>query len=604
MRKDVNGLVMIAASLLVIGAVIALVAHRELVLRQEQTRAYGIGLANTLSRVPLRRLVSSDVHLGPLIILRSTQSNSSFAYAVVVDPAGKTLENVSVANVEAPLSATPRDPTLWSAEKLVSSGEPPTFFHEFSAPLLEDGEFVGQIRIGFVEPDYKMVFAASSFHAGVALLVFLLTPLAFLWLRREMRPLGEVASQLESGQGASGGFPGNARAPDMTIDGLVRSIRVYSEEVEERTLEMDRERMSLLAASRVLSHKKNRIESVLESIPDAVLAIDETGKLILANARTESLLRIARDELMGSPPSAWCPAQEVVELIGRHSRSTGQLMRSESVEFCLDELGTRRYSASVCPVASGNGTIVVIRDVSVEHAAKKNQAEFLAHMAHELKAPLNVMGMYSESLLGPEANDEAFRVDACNVIRDEIDRLNGLINNIFSIGRIESGNATLNRQRIRIREMLHDVFDAASRGGQEMSLAFDAQLPEHMNPIYADKPLLTVVLQNLLTNAIKYNREGGKVGLIAEELEEGLSIRITDSGIGIPEEDLDEIFDKFFRSDDPTARKVSGHGLGLSLVKEIVALHGGEIRVASEPGEGSEFTIFFGQNSAIFREEN
>ena len=125
-----------------------------------------------------------------------------------------------------------------------------------------------------------------------------------------------------------------------------------------------------------------------------------------------------------------------------------------------------------------------------------------------------------------------------------------------------------------------------------------------MQPIFADKELLSVALKNLLTNAIKYNRAGGKVSLVAEEQEAGLLIRVADTGVGIREDDLDQVFEKFYRSEDDSVRKVSGHGLGLALVKEIVALHGGEIRVQSEFGEGSEFTIFFGRNAPIFREES
>ena len=278
-------------------------------------------------------------------------------------------------------------------------------------------------------------------------------------------------------------------------------------------------------------------------------------------------------------------------------------MRSEAILLSQGELGHRHIEAGLHPIGEGEGLLVVLRDVSAIQAERENQAEFLAHMAHELKAPLNVIAMYSESLLGEESADENFRIDACNVIHDEVDRLNGLINNIFSIGRMEGGHVTIDRQRVRTRELLTDVFETVSRGGDDLDLEFVLDIPDTMQPIYADKQLFSVALNNILTNAIKYNRPEGRVTLTAEEHDEGLLIRISDTGLGIPEDDIDQIFEKFYRSEDEAARKVTGHGLGLSLVKEIIALHGGEVRVTSTLGEGSEFAFFFDRNAALFREQ-
>jgi len=239
---------------------------------------------------------------------------------------------------------------------------------------------------------------------------------------------------------------------------------------------------------------------------------------------------------------------------------------------------------------------------SEEFRARKTQSEFLAHMVHELKEPLNVMSMYTESLLDSDAADESFRVDACNVIRDQIDRLNGLINHIFSIDRIESGALFLNRQPIRIRELLEDIFASVSRDDRHQSIRFELTLPGALPPIFADEQLLSVALENLLTNAIKYNRPGGKVALEVDACEIGLLITVADSGIGIDESEFERIFEKFYRSEDENVRKVGGHGLGLALVEQIVTLHGGELRLSSRLGAGSEFSIFFDRKSSIFRD--
>ncbi len=602
MRRDASGLVMIGAALLVTGAIVFFVAEHEVGLRREQIRAQGIALANALSRIPLERLAPSDGRLSPLPLIRVAQGETSLAYAAVVDRSGRILGAVRADGIEPLATPTPLDPSSWTSERRVEVGHPPRLVREFGAPILEDGGLVAHVRIGFFEPGFEVVLARPSFHAHLALLIFLLTPLALLLVRREIEPLERALRSVDPEVDGSGATIGLGRAPSESVELFVDRFRLLAEDLDRKKEAMQRERMALLASSKVLAHQKNRAEVVLEAIPDAILTIDESGRITLANGRADVLLRHAHDELMGAPPSLWSPCPEVTRLVGRHVGGARRVQRSESVEYSPDALGQRRILVVIQAMPSGSGAILAFRDISGEHAARKTQAEFLAHMAHELKAPLNVMAMYSESLLSPEASEESFRIDACNVIRDEVDRLNALINNIFSIGRIESGAVSLDRQRVRIRELLSDLFESASREGEARQLEFVLELPSAMEPIHADKSLISVAIKNLLTNAIKYNRDGGKVSLIATEDDAGLSIRVVDTGVGIREEDLGLVFEKFYRSEDDSVRKISGHGLGLSLVKEIVALHGGEIRVRSQPEEGSDFCLFFSRSSALFRE--
>ena len=594
---------MIGASLTIIAIIVGLIAHHDVELRREQHRTHGIALSNAPSRISIDRLVPTDRHLGPLSLIQATELNSHFAYAVVASNSGKILEAISAEGIIPSQSSVPLDPSDWRSEKIIEVEGGRGKVHEFISPILEDGELVARVQIGLWEPGYGLVLESPSFHASVALLVFMIFPLAYFWLRREIRPLGEVARSLDTAEdGLQSGIDLSA-PPSQIIAAIAFRFRTFCEEMEARSVSISRERVAMLASLKVVAHEKNRINLLLEAIPDAVLALDEMGKVTIANSRVESVLRTSRDDLVGSATSAWSPSTDLTRLIGRYSGSNGRLKRPESVEYSPDELGQRRYLASVLPLGEADGLAVVIREITQEFAARKTQAEFLAHMAHELKAPLNVMSMYSESLLGENAADETFRIDACNVIRDEIDRLNGLINNIFSIGRIQSGSVSLDRQMVRTREFLEDVFESISRGANELEIVFEIDLPDPMKPIYADKSLLSVAFKNLLTNAIKYNREGGKVSLIAEEQESGLLIRVIDTGVGIPDEDVGQVFEKFYRSEDDAVRKIAGHGLGLALVKEIIALHGGEIRVQSVLGEGSEFAFFFSREAALFQEE-
>lgn len=605
MRTNASGLVMIGASLLVCFTVVGLVAQREVELRDEQIRAEGLRLANSLSRVPLNRLAPETHGISSLQLLGVNRRDSLFAYAMVVDRTGATLSRISSPELQAPEAHFAAEPPAWPEERVLrldGIDDEPRVVREFLAPVIVDGEIAAQVRVAFLVPDLGVALEAASFHATVSLLIFLHSPLMFMSMRRAMRPLTEAACELETVSSGDQEMVSSTDASSTTPRALADRLRAVTERVQGRGEAMARERMALLASTKVLTFQKNRVETVFESYPDAILALDGTGKLTVANARAEAVLRVNREELIDAPLSVWSPAPEVTELVGRYTKSAGQMVRAEAVEFSSDELDTRRFVASIHPLPEAAGAVVAVRDITLEFAARKNQAEFLGHMAHELKAPLSVMSMYSEHLLENEGS-EADRIDACNVIRDEIDRLNGLINNIFSIGRIEAGNVTLDRQRIRTRELLADTFDSVSRGGGEREIEFNLELPETISPIFADKQLLSVAVKNLLTNAVKYNRDGGKVWLVAEEQDEGLYVRVIDNGIGIPEEEIERIFDKFYRSEDASTQKVAGHGLGLALVKEIIALHGGEIQVQSAHGEGTEFTFFFDKNSAIFRGE-
>ena len=586
--------------MMVLVAITALVAGHELDLHSGQIRRQGVALVNALSRIPLDRLAPEGRQLAPLSLVRASHAHSNFLYGAVVSSSGEILDAVPSRDS---LPAFPNEEIVGSSERVIELPKDLGRAREFAAPILGNGRVVGQVRIGFLEPSYLKVLRDSPSHAVVGLLVFLMVPLASLWLRSEIRPLREVAVRLDGSDDEIGARMPSGGSSSDAISMIVDRVQTFVDQMDSRSEAILRERMALLASSKVVSHQKHRFELLLDALPDAVLAVDEAGKVTAANARAASLLRKEKQELIGASPAGWCPAPELVALVNRYSGTSNRLIRPEALELSLESLGDRHFQASVHSQGEGHGMAVVLRDITSEFTQRKTQAEFLAHMAHELKVPLNVISMYAESILGSDGADESFRIDASNVIGDEVDRLNGLINNIFSISRIESGSVSVDRQRVRTRELLQDIFESVSRSDREFALDFELDLPEPMKAIFADKALFSVAIKNLLTNAIKYNREGGKVALCAEELDGGLLIRVTDTGLGIPEDDVDQIFEKFYRSEDDSVIKVTGHGLGLSLVKEIVALHGGEIRVSSELGKGSEFALFFSRDAAIFREE-
>ena len=178
-----------------------------------------------------------------------------------------------------------------------------------------------------------------------------------------------------------------------------------------------------------------------------------------------------------------------------------------------------------------------------------------------------------------------------NVIHDEVERLSTLINNLLAINQYELGGVVAQRKHVRLHELLDDAFSNISKGRGDKNLKFDLEIPREMSLAFIDKDLFRIAINNLLTNAIKYSKPGGKVSLSALENENNIEIRVSDEGYGIAEQDQTKIYDKFFRSNADDIREQTGHGLGLSLVRQIILMHHGELSFTSELDKGSEFVI-------------
>ena len=412
------------------------------------------------------------------------------------------------------------------------------------------------MRIGFSEPGFAMIFERVPFFALLALPIFLLTPLSYFLIRREVAPITAAGAGIRA----------------LLEGGTAPAV-----------------------------------ESVLDAFPGAVLLLDESGTVALASAKLETVIGVSAETAMGSRPRDWCENHELLGFLSRFQREDSQLHRAEAMEFSPDETHLKRLLAIAYPLlparkdTGASGTLVIIRDISGEFAARQGQAEFVDHIAHEIKSPLNVLAMYSETLLGKDGESEDFRIEACNVIRDEVERLSTLVSTLLSIARLEAAVMGLNRQRVCLGDFLRDTLEAVSRAAKEGSTSCKLDLSGEYSPIYVDKALLRVAINNLVTNAIKYTNAGA-VTLSAEETEESVFIQVRDTGIGIPEQDQAHIFEKFFRSDDPGSVRRGGHGLGLTLARQVVELHGGEITLKSAPGEGSEFSIALPKTSALLQE--
>jgi two-component system phosphate regulon sensor histidine kinase PhoR len=235
--------------------------------------------------------------------------------------------------------------------------------------------------------------------------------------------------------------------------------------------------------------------------------------------------------------------------------------------------------------------VAVLHDVTREKEISQMKNDFVSRVSHELKTPLASISAYSEMLVDGEANDEKTRKEFYSIIQDQAKRLNRLIEDILNISRIESGLIKVDKKPVSLTILIEEQLQMIRNYAEEKNITVVGQKPIVFDQVYADRDMIAEVVINLLSNAVKYTPRGGSIKIETEVDESSGTARvsITDTGIGIPENEIEHIFDKFYRI-GASRKQAEGTGLGLNLVKQIIEkVHNGRVFVKSKPGQGSTF---------------
>lgn len=597
-----------------IACITVILSRHEQHQRSAQLQSQGSALARVLAGVPPGELVNREHDYGPLNVLRLSQQTREFAYALVTGSQGEILNAATAPGVPVPADQMPPEASAWAGERIVINQPDGRQIREFYAPVLEDGQIAAVVRLGYFQSHEQPGLTQLAFLATIALPIFLLAPLFYLLVRREIRPI-RVANR-EMNDVLSNG---KLRVFQLEASGELRDFvsrfnRVL-ELAQSKVAGLQAENHELLSAQRLLEYGKRRVESVLQALPDGVIILGQNGNVTFANDRVRALLGVDPDVIRNRPPSSWCSDQQVLEVLRRYEQPGESHLFTDTVRIhraMLDGSADRQrrhaLSVRVYPLFSPQdpevvqGQLVIFQDAERLVLAEESRVNFVAHVAHELKSPLNTLGLYAEALQGPQGCEESFRTEAYNVIRDEVERLAALVDNLLSLTKIEMGSLKVDKRRIKLRELLEDAFGQISHSVRASGLRMTLDLPPELSAVSVDKALLRVALNNLLVNAVKYTDPGGEVTLSAEETDTSIRISVRDTGIGISTGDQARIFDKFYRADDEKVRSRSGHGLGLSLAREIVEMHRGQVSVSSAPGQGSEFVIELWKDHGLMKQ--
>jgi PAS domain S-box-containing protein len=453
----------------------------------------------------------------------------------------------------------------------------------------------------------------------------------FAALQLHIRPQGEIELRLPKRDGTLIDVQVWTGPCRDAAGNLLGTLAIFAEVTRQHVVEQKLARveeelvqaMTQQKETRAELHAERRFRDLLEAAPDAIIEVDREGRILLLNLVTEKLFGYSREELLGRSVEMLVPDA----LRGGHAQHRADywahpITRPMGIGLALH--GRRKDGSSIpveislSPVKSEDGFRVtaVIRDISERRQTEERlrqmqeaytrelesrnreveranqlKSEFLASMSHELRTPLHTIIGFAE-LLGEELegplNDKQKRF--INHIHTDSIHLLALINDILDISKIESGRLGLRRETFDIGGTLEEALSSVRPQAAAKSIAIETSLSLPAT-IFADRLRVKQVLFNLLSNALKFTPNGGKILINAALRDSVIEISVSDTGIGIAKEQHEAVFDKFYQVGSTTKGVREGTGLGLAITKALVEEHGGGIWLESEPGKGSRFTF-------------
>lgn len=356
---------------------------------------------------------------------------------------------------------------------------------------------------------------------------------------------------------------------------------------------LDEGREALIAdlrdQNRDLRTREDLAAAVLDGITEGVLAIDADEKILSINQAAVRLLDLPAGRLVGRPLWEVVRQPAIVDAVRRAAADRA----TPTEEFRTDRGDlTLAVRAGLLPGDPGPGVAVVVHDVTELRRLETIRSEFVANVHHELKTPLSVISACTETLLNGAGEDPDHRSRFLSRIATQSDRLAGLIGDLLKIARVESARDVFEFDTVDLggaaTACVDDHLEVA--GARDVFLA--AVAPAETVRVVADEQGLRTILDNLVANAVRYTPTGGTVRVAWRAVDDkAAEVEVTDTGIGIPPEHRDRVFERFHRVDAARSRDDGGTGLGLAIVKHFVNVLGGSISLRSTPGEGSTFVV-------------
>ena len=400
-----------------------------------------------------------------------------------------------------------------------------------------------------------------------ALIVALL--LSFLLSKTITNPVERLRDQAT--KIAAGEFGERAEVSSTDeIGALTETFNEMADALENTLQEVDKER--------------NKLDTLFKHMADGVVAFGSDGKLLHKNPAAEDML----GKQLGEDLS-YADIFPNISFRYEDLSADGKFMEIDYIA------GTRVLKIYIAPIMVGEGTqgiMAVLHDITAQQKLEESRREFIANVSHELRTPLTNIKGYTETLIdGGDMLDNETRKTFLDVVYNESDRMSRIVKDLLTLSRLDSDRMEMNMTRMDIVTSAKGALQSMKLEAENQGITLTSSLPESLPAVNGDKERLEQVILNLISNAVKYNRPNGSVTVTGGVLDGNVFIKIADTGLGIPKEDMGRLFERFYRVDKARSRQRGGTGLGLAISKEIAETHGGTITAESVYGTGSTFTL-------------
>ena len=437
----------------------------------------------------------------------------------------------------------------------------------------------GAVRLAYPLSDVEAVQAQVNrrliWGSTIALfLALLIAASASIWTARRLDHIVDVAVRIEQGDL-------RARVQDGPLDEIGRVAAA----IDKTAGQVERSFAAVRSSQR-------QLETLLNSMQDAVIAVSSDGLVQWANQPMDRL--VPQHTRLNAPVVETIRDPDFLAAV-KAATTTKQVKTTRATSI----VPGRAFDVTAAPLPDG-GAVAVLRDLTETERVEKTRRDFIANVSHELRTPLTSIQGYSETLLDLSSENSGPNREFLEIIRKNAARMSRLTEDLLTLARVESGETRFDTEPVPPIELLHDAeesFREIARGHevdlQIVEIAAGNAPVESLPSVRADREAIHQVFSNLIDNAMKYGRAGGRILLGARPakrgVEFGVEFYVQDFGAGIPSEHLPRLFERFYRVDKARSRESGGTGLGLAIAKHIMLAHGGSIRAESELNHGSTF---------------
>ncbi len=340
----------------------------------------------------------------------------------------------------------------------------------------------------------------------------------------------------------------------------------------------------LAATLRQVEEERNKLGTLFQHMADGMVAFDSDGQLLQFNPAAEGMLGRTLDESL-----RYTDVFPDVQVRQEDLANDG---RSIEIDFAAGARFLKIYFAPIRLGTDNKGLMAVLHDFTEQRKLDDSRREFVANVSHELRTPLTNVRGYAETLMSADDIDRDTQLRFLGVISSEADRMTRIVKDLLTLTRLDYNRMEMHMAPMDLRELGQKAAQAMEGQAAGKGLTLTCTLPDSLPAVMGDAERIQQVVINIITNAIKYNKPQGSIFITGGAQEDKVFLRVEDTGIGVPPEDMKRLFERFYRVDKARSRESGGTGLGLAIAKQIAETHGGSIGFESEYGKGSVVTLY------------